>query len=156
MKRNVIKIVNFLLTRKCDLSCNYCSITKNYKGKPIEYPNMRHYIKNEITTAQVYQILSLLKNHNPDVFVIFYGGEPTLRDDLDDIINFSNDIKINYTIISNNSSSSRKRLDKLLKNVLYIRGYTASIDPLVISDGDDKDRVKKSDEQKRDHCCLVV
>jgi len=95
-----IHIVNWLLTRKCNLSCDYCAIVRNYKNKPKEYPDMDHYIKNEMSTNYIINMLSLFKNHNSDAFHIFYGGEPLLRKDLPEIINFCNNNSIHYTIYS--------------------------------------------------------
>jgi MoaA/NifB/PqqE/SkfB family radical SAM enzyme len=142
-----IHIVNWLLTRKCNLVCDYCAIVKNYKGKPSEYPDMNHYIKNEMSTDYVLNTLSLFKQHNPDAFHILYGGEPLLRKDLADIINFCNDNNIHYTIISNNTPQIQPLFTKLFDKVLYIQGFTSSVDPVFNSNEDTgQDRVLKSIE----------
>ena len=87
---NMIRIVNWLLTRRCNLKCDYCAIVKNYEGKPNEYPDMAHYLQNEMTTSDVIDGLMKFQQHNSDIFHIFYGGEPTLRKDLPAIITFCN------------------------------------------------------------------
>lgn len=148
-----IRIVNWLLTRRCNLKCDYCAIVKNYKGMPSRYPKMAHYIKNEMSTEQVIEGLSKFKTHNPDAFHIFYGGEPLLRKDLADIINYCNDEDIHYTIISNNTEEIHPLIKKLIKDVKgKIKGFTASIDPVFLAavnsskqlDDINKDRVIKS------------
>ena len=48
-----IRIVNWLLTRRCNLNCSYCAITKNYKNKPDEYPDIYYYHKNEMDTETI-------------------------------------------------------------------------------------------------------
>ena len=142
---NEIQIVNWLLTRRCNLHCDYCAIVKNYNGKPKEYPDMKHYIDNEMSTETIIEGLRRLKLHNPECFMIYYGGEPLLRSDLADIINYSNDNNIHYTIISNNTEKVQPLMEDLFKNVKFIEGFTASIDPIIFRE--DKymtDEFKKS------------
>lgn len=141
-----IRIVNWLLTRRCNLKCDYCAIVKDYKGKPKEYPDMSHYIKNEMSTSYVIKALKLLRGHNPNAFHIFYGGEPLLRKDLPDIVNFCNENDIHYTIISNNTPEIHKLINQLIKKVDYIQGFTASIDPVLSSEKNNLDRITKSHE----------
>jgi MoaA/NifB/PqqE/SkfB family radical SAM enzyme len=140
---NKIQIVNWLITRRCDLNCDYCRIVKNYKTKPKEYPDMKHYIENEMSTETIIEGLRRLKKHNKDSFNIIYGGEPSIRKDLYQIINYCNENNIHYTIISNNSKSSQIKIKELLKKVLYIEGFTASIDPIIYQNIDN-DIFKKS------------
>ena len=128
---NKIQIVNFLLTRKCNLHCDYCRIVKNYKNQPKEYPNMKHYIDNEMSTETVIEGLRRLKLHNPECFMIFYGGEPLLRPDLHHIINYCNEENIHYTIISNNTEKVQPLMKELFNKVSFIEGFTASIDPII-------------------------
>lgn len=143
-----IRIVNWLLTRRCNLKCDYCAIVKNYKDKPPIYPEMSHYIKNEMSTDFVLYSLKRIKLHNRDAFHIFYGGEPLLRKDLADIINFCNDEDIHYTIISNNTEEIQPLILKLINDVHGdIKGFTASVDPIFYStssDDDVGDRIRKS------------
>lgn len=139
---NKIHIVNWLITRKCNLSCNYCGIVRNNKNKPNEYPDINHYIKNEISSGYIISFLKKLKIHNPDVFVIWYGGEPLLKEDFYDVINYCNENNINYTIISNNTEKIQPLMKKLLNKVSYIEGFTASIDPIIYQN-------KNNDEYKK-------
>ncbi len=148
-----IRIANWLLTRRCNLKCDYCAIVKNYEGMPRAYPKMSHYIKNEMSTEYVINALKKFKLHNPDCFHIWYGGEPLLRKDLADIINFCNDEDIHYTIISNNTEEIIPLIKKLIKDVKgKIKGFTASIDPVFLAavdssdplDDISEDRVRKS------------
>lgn len=141
-----IHIVNWLLTRKCNLSCDYCAIVKNYRGKPKEYPDMNHYLKNEMSTNYIKNILSSIKLHNPNAFHILYGGEPLLRKDLPDIINFCNDNNIHYTIISNNTPKIQPLIKRLFEKTDYIQGFTSSVDPIFNSPDSINDRVTKSIE----------
>jgi len=139
----VIQIANILLTRKCNLSCSYCAISKNYEGMPEEYPSLSNYHMTEMNTEYVCTMLDVLKKHNPDIFVIFYGGEPMLRKDIVEIIKHSNDIDLNYTIITNNSDEVQKAILNLVNSVV-VKGITSSVDPVIYDLHTDDDRYKKS------------
>lgn len=139
----MIRIVNWLLTRRCNLNCEYCAIVKNYVDMPGEYPPMSHYLKNEMSLPYILGGLERFKRHNPDCFHIFYGGEPLLRKDLPEIIHYCNARNIHYTIISNNTSEIRPLIDKLFERVDYVKGFTASVDPSFNEEVTD-DRVTKS------------
>ena len=138
----MIHIANWLLTRKCNLNCSYCNIVKNYEGMPGEYKQMAYYHKYEMTTEDVLRNLDILKLHNPNMFHIFYGGEPMLRNDLYDIIHYCNSHNIYYTIISNNSDGVQDRIKNLFEST-KVMGFTSSVDPVYDEDGDD-DRLVKS------------
>jgi len=140
-----IQIVSWLLTRRCNLSCGYCRIARNYKDRPKNhYPSLGHYFKNEMSTGFVIECLRRLHIHNPDCFHLFYGGEPLLRKDLPEIVNYCNDNDINYTIITNNSDEVQPMLENLISKTDYITGLTSSIDPIIFSEEEGTDRVKKS------------
>lgn len=141
-----VRIVNWILTRKCNLKCDYCAIVKDYYNKPEFYPNMSHYIKNEMPTEMVIAGLRAFKCHNPNAFHIFYGGEPLLRKDLPLIINYCNENEIAYTIISNNTPEIQTKIKRLFKETDYIEGFTSSVDPIVKSNGKPEDSIKKSIE----------
>jgi MoaA/NifB/PqqE/SkfB family radical SAM enzyme len=142
---NKLQIISWLLTRACNLKCSYCAIVKDYEGKPSSYPNMIHYHQKQMTTEYVIETLKKIKLHNPDAFMLFYGGEPLLRKDLADIINFCNNNKIHYTIITNNSDAVQPMIEKLIEDIEYIQGLTSSVDPLILDDESetDDDRYKK-------------
>lgn len=140
-----IKICNWILTRRCNLKCSYCAIVRDYIGKPEEYPPMKHYKQNEMTTGKILLMLDTLTQHNPDMFHIFYGGEPLLRDDLPVIINYCNSNNIHYTIITNNTEEIQPRIEKLFDRTDgNIKGLTSSVDPVLFDSESKEDRVRKS------------
>ena len=142
----MIRIVNWLLTRRCNLNCDYCAIVKNYDTIPMSYPRMHHYIIHEMSTQDVIEGLEKFKQHNPNAFHIFYGGEPLLRKDLHSIITFCNNEDIHYTIISNNTEEIQPLIKKLLKKCGEIKGFTASVDPVLVGKHPSYDRIRKSQE----------
>jgi MoaA/NifB/PqqE/SkfB family radical SAM enzyme len=98
---------------------------------PIEYPKMSYYKQNEMSTYIVIDYLGRLKNHNPNIFIILYGGEPLLRSDLGQIVKFCNENDIHYTIISNNTPEVQPFIKQLISEVGVIKGFTSSVDPIV-------------------------
>jgi len=141
-----IRIVNWLLTRLCNLHCDYCAIVRDYEKMPHLYPNIGYYIRNEMPTDVVIEALRKMKIHNPNMFHIFYGGEPLLRKGLSEIINYCNDNEIYYTIISNNTPEIQPLIKKLFNEVDHVEGFTSSVDPIFNEIGVNEDRIKKSIE----------
>lgn len=147
--KDKVQIVNWLLTRRCNLSCSYCAIVRNYKGMPEEYPPMKHYLTSEMKTRFVIDALEKIKKHNPNCFHIFYGGEPMLRKDLPEIIRFCNENEVLYTIITNNTPEVQPMIEHLFLVAGEISGITSSVDPLpVVREGEDSD-FKSSEGFKR-------
>lgn len=147
----MIRIVNWLLTRKCNLRCDYCAIVKNYSNMPKRYRPISHYIKNEMSTDTVIAGLNNFYKHNPNCFHIFYGGEPLLRKDLPQILSFCNKFGIHYTVITNNTDEIQPLIENLFEKTNgKVKGLTSSVDPVfnqpldAPTTKDVSDRVKKS------------
>ena len=140
---NKIRIVNWILTRRCNLRCSYCRIVSDYEGSPKDYPKIEHFNKYEMTTGMVIEGLTRIKKHNSDCFHIFYGGEPLLRKDLPEIIKYCNDNDIHYTIITNNSDAIQPALNSLLEKV-EVKGLSSSVDPIIFNPTASGDRLEKS------------
>jgi len=114
-----IKVVNWLLTRRCNLKCFYCGIINNK-------------VKERSWIDVIRDIDDLHEASQP--FHIFYGGEPLLFNGLNHIINHCNKHDVPYTIITNNSEGVQNRLQKLFQRTDYIQGLTSSVDPLIFDD----------------------
>lgn len=140
----LIQICNWLLTRRCNLRCDYCRLVRDYDGRPKEYPAISYYYKNEMQPNEVVQIIERLQYHNREMFHIFYGGEPTLYEGLEEVIKFCNKNEIFYTIITNSTDFARERIIELVAKVGVLRGLTASVDPILFSNEEDSDIYEKS------------
>lgn len=139
----MIRIVNWLLTRRCNLKCDYCAIVRD--SKCLDYPRIDHYYKNEMHRTEVIEAIQRLQLHNPDCFHIFYGGEPTIYKYLPEVIKYCNEYNVNYTIITNNTASSATKIEKLFEAVGGdIRGLTSSVDPIIFVKSKDIDRKTKA------------
>lgn len=143
-KTRLLHIVNWLLTRKCNLNCSYCRIVSDYSNKPTEYPDMNYFHQNETPTEYILKCLWRIKQHNLDSFNIFYGGEPFLRNDFSQIISFCNKENINYTIVSNNSDAIQPKINQLFNEVDEVKGFTSSVDPDIYDRNDLDDQTRKS------------
>ena len=131
-------LINCFLTRRCNLKCDYCRITRDYEGMPSEYPRLKEYYKNEKDADWWIRTIDYLnRNVEHDPFFILYGGEPTLYKDFEDLVKELYKRKINFTIITNATQP-----DKILNLLDYIPGLTCSVDPSGISM--DVDREYKS------------
>ena len=131
----MIQIVNWLLTRRCNYKCGYCGLVRNYPDQPTYYPSVLDLAKKELSSEKVIECLRMFKLHNPNIFIILYGGEPFLFNGIGDVLAYCNKENIQYTIITNGSDFSRKTLRDLLKNKVidYLQGLTCSVDPISTS-----------------------
>jgi len=125
-----IQIASWLLTRQCNLKCSYCRISRD-PDELSSYPKLKEYLTEQMDYKQVISGLFAMKQHNPEMFHIFYGGEPLLFPNLHKVINFCNESNIHYTIITNNTEEVQPLLTKLFNNVDYVAGLTSSVDPLL-------------------------
>ncbi len=132
-------IINWLLTRKCNLKCEYCGLV--HEPKIETYPNLRQLYNDEKDSDYVIKCLEIIKKVSPNCFHIFYGGEPLLFKGLSNVINFCNKESIEYTIITNGTLPDL--LEKLYDDCKgKIRGLTCSCDPIDLNRVDD--RAKKT------------
>lgn len=145
---DIIHIANILLTRRCNLSCSYCNIVRNYQGIPPEYKKMDEYAKNELSGEEWIEIFDRLVANNPNIFFVIYGGEPFVYDDLWKIIKHCNENKIYYTIISNNTDYVQDRIRDVYEKCGQYRGFTSSVDPVVATDQPGQIEFTKSEKGK--------
>jgi len=125
----MINIASLILTRRCNLQCEYCRISGDYIIAPKEYPNSSYYYENEKNSDFWIDVIIRLVKQNKNMFFILFGGEPFLYDGLTDIVKYMNNENIYYTIISNCSVSLRSKMKKFFEDVGKVKGFTASIDP---------------------------
>lgn len=95
------RMLHLYLTNKCNLSCPHCYM---YSGKADA---------EELTTDE---ILKLLKDYNVTTgshCVTISGGEPTIRDDFDFIVESAYSIGLNVKLLTNGSLLSKERIKRL-------------------------------------------
>jgi len=125
----MINIASLILTRKCNLKCEYCRISgdTDYMIAPREYKNSKYYYEHERSLEYWIDVINRLVSHNPNIFFILFGGEPFLYDNLSGIVKHLNCKDAHYTIISN--CTLKERMKIFFEEVGVVKGFTASIDP---------------------------
>ncbi|MDY6857261.1 MAG: radical SAM protein [Thermodesulfobacteriota bacterium] len=73
----------FSLTDVCNLDCKYCFAEAKYHPPGTDDP-----IIHELSTKEVYDIIDNIYEAGTEI-VMFAGGEPTLREDLVDIVKYT-------------------------------------------------------------------
>jgi len=126
------------LTNDCNLRCKYCFVgEKNFKKKIIS----KEYIDEAIDS--VYE-LAKIKNKK-EVFITFFGGEPTLYPDLieysiETAKNRLKDLKVSFGITSNGVFNQR------IKDLLTKNNFTVTISMDGLPKFQDKQRVTANNE----------
>lgn len=125
----MINIASLILTRKCNLKCEYCRISGDidYILAPREYKRSTYYYGNEKEPNFWIDVIDRLRRHNKDIFFILFGGEPFMYDGLSEIVKEMNFMGCYYTIISN--CTMVEEIKNFFDDVGSVMGFTASIDP---------------------------
>jgi MoaA/NifB/PqqE/SkfB family radical SAM enzyme len=118
MNLNLIDLQNSLVidvTYNCNAKCNYCQWGNNKTDGRINQPDNFIYIPCNIL------------NHLKTQRIVFSGGEPLLRQDLEQIISYYNKTEVQSIVtITNGFLLTEERLENLVKAGLT--GVTFSID----------------------------
>jgi len=104
--------VQWLLTRKCNYRCRGCNV---WRDQNIE----------EISTDKIKEGLNILKELDV-VEVVFSGGEPLLRDDIGEILEYASRYFI--TTVYDNGSLADKKIDAL-QNVDFVAISLDTLNP---------------------------
>ena len=118
MKPVILK-VEWLLTRHCNLKCHYCKI--------IDSKSLKH---KELSYERVIAGVNRINKDFPGVPIIFFGGEPTVKTWLPNLVSYCEKIGQKYAIISNsvyplkNEDYLKRLIDAGLSN------WSVSIDTL--------------------------
>lgn len=104
-KNNFPLGAQFELTFGCNLHCAYC-YTESY--------NNQSYIKEELDTEQIYEILDKLKKENI-LWLCLTGGDPLFRDDFVDIYKYAQKKGFITTVFTNGTLINTKILEVFKK-----------------------------------------
>lgn len=92
--------VHFYLTRKCNLSCKYCFV--------------REYDKKDLDAGGVLKVIDKLYSLGIRA-IAFFGGEPTLRKDFCDILDYANKKGIFTFFTTNGTLLTEEYIDRIGK-----------------------------------------
>ena len=87
-----LNLVAINLTRRCNLACKHCYLDATV---------LKEGLDNELSTHEVMSILDELKTMNRDLMVVLTGGEPLLRDDLEEIVKYGSQLGLFLVVPSN-------------------------------------------------------
>lgn len=94
------------LTNRCTLNCKMCDIVKLPRTK------------KELTTKEIKKILDEVKTWNGDQIILLTGGEPFIRKDVFDIINYSVSLGLRTEVVSNGTLIDEKTAEKIMDSGL--------------------------------------
>jgi MoaA/NifB/PqqE/SkfB family radical SAM enzyme len=91
--------VQWLITRKCNYRCRGCNVWREQDQK-------------ELSTGEIIRALDMLKSLGV-VEIVFSGGDPLLRDDAEEIIEYAS--RFFVTTVYDNGSMAAKKIEALRK-----------------------------------------
>jgi radical SAM protein with 4Fe4S-binding SPASM domain len=106
-------LVSFSLTSRCPLSCPHCFTDAGREGY-------------DMPMEEVRRVLRDLRDLSPFSMVILTGGEPLLRDDLEEIVSLSSGLGFVTVLATTGLGFSRERLERLKEAGL--KGVSVSLD----------------------------
>lgn len=93
-------ISEIALTYRCQNRCDFCYASSPFRGKS----------SDEITTEQAMSIIEKIHHEAHVPTVSFTGGEPTLRDDLPELVAFADSVGMRTNLITNGIRCADKNL----------------------------------------------
>ncbi|MEK7868631.1 MAG: radical SAM protein, partial [Candidatus Omnitrophota bacterium] len=94
-----MKLISWNITKECNLSCRHC------------YRDAGEKAKGELTTREAKDLLCEIKKAGFNL-VIFSGGEPLLRNDIYELINYANRLGLISSLGTNGLLLSTKAAKK--------------------------------------------
>lgn len=96
----------FEITQRCNGDCMYCYNV---------WKNDGFYPKGELTARRIKRLLKKVLKESKANLVTLTGGEPLLREDLEEIVKFLRDLYIEVNIITNATLLNDKRINRLIE-----------------------------------------
>jgi radical SAM protein with 4Fe4S-binding SPASM domain len=111
-------VVAWNLTQRCNLACAHCYIAAGDW----------HSASEDLTTAECHRISDEILALNPGAMFVLSGGEPLLRDDLEEIAGHATAGGATVVVGTNGTLLADERLDSL--GDAGVRGFALSVDSL--------------------------
>ena len=105
--------VKWEITRRCNLNCEHC------------YARTSKTQSNELKTNDIKKVLDRLNEINT-ISLHFTGGEPFVRKDFIDILEYANDYNFSITILTNATLINKKLAERL--SMINIQSIQVSLD----------------------------
>jgi AdoMet-dependent heme synthase len=111
-------VVAWNLTRRCNLACAHCYISAG----------SWHAARDELPTARCHEILDQVLEVNPSPMLILTGGEPLLRDDLEELARHASEGGATVVVGTNGTRLTDQRIESLME--AGVSGVALSVDSL--------------------------
>jgi len=102
------------VTEACNFSCRHCHATSGKAGP------------DELTTREAFQFIRQVRDAGRFQMLVFTGGEPLVRPDIDDLLQYSKGLGLVNVVATNGSLIDRKRALELKR--LGVKGIAVSFD----------------------------
>lgn len=111
-------VVAWNITRRCNLECSHCYISAGSWQSS----------ENELSTEECHRLLDGVLEVNPSVLLILSGGEPLIRDDLEEIAEHASSAGATVVVGTNGIGLTDERIESL--KAAGVTGVAVSIDSL--------------------------
>ena len=111
-------VVAWNITRRCNLECSHCYISAGSWQSA----------ESELSTEECHRVLDDVLAVNPSVLLILSGGEPLVRDDLEEIAEHAASAGATVVVGTNGTGLSKQRIESLKQ--AGVKGVAVSIDSL--------------------------
>ncbi|HUG38471.1 MAG TPA: radical SAM protein, partial [Candidatus Limnocylindrales bacterium] len=111
-------VVAWNITRRCNLACSHCYISAG----------SWHGSGGELSTAECHRVLNDLLSVNPSPLLILSGGEPLVREDLEEIAEHASSSGATVVVGTNGIGLTDARIESLKAS--GVRGVAVSVDSL--------------------------
>ncbi len=118
-------VVSWNLTYRCNLQCEHCYLDAGAKSK-VDTPGFSD--RSELSTADCLKVVDQLTEVAPECVTILTGGEPLLRRDILEIVEYAASRKL-WVVIGTNGVKVTSHLAQVLKEK-GARGFALSLDAL--------------------------
>lgn len=113
---NVLPVLSEIaLTYRCNLRCRFCYAGCNCRGPQVEGTTSAQALRSEMSTAEVSRVLKIIRSDARVPSVSFTGGEPSLRDDLVELVAQAVRTDLRVNLITNGLRLAVGGLAKRLK-----------------------------------------
>ena len=123
---NELNLVAVNVTTRCNLACEHCYL---------DATTLKDGTENELSTTEVKSALDDVQALNPDAMVVLTGGEPLLRNDLEEIVQHGSQLGLFLVLGTNGVQLTQKRISML--KAAGLMGVGVSLDSIDAQKHDD-------------------
>ena len=120
-------VISWNLTHRCNLKCEHCYLDAGAKSVR-RLSDGGFADRSELNTQQCFEIVDQIAEFAPEALTILTGGEPLLRRDILEIIDYASSREL-WVVCGTNGVLVTENLAQILKEA-GLRGFSLSLDAL--------------------------